>query len=69
MLVIVLAIVVSVYLSKMLNKPIINITNEAKKLSKGNLKLNFENGIAAGRKGETGIAVGSFRPVAINAGD
>ena len=42
MIIIVLAILMSFHLSKMLNEPIINITNEAKKLSKGNLKLNFE---------------------------
>ncbi len=42
MIIIVLAILISIHLSKMLNEPIINITNEAKKLSKGNLKLNFE---------------------------
>lgn len=42
LIVIVLAIVVSIYLSKMLNKPIIQITNEAKKLSKGNTSLNLE---------------------------
>ena len=40
-IVIILAIVVSIYLSKMLNKPIINITNEAKKLAKGN-KINIK---------------------------
>ena len=42
MIIIVLAILMSFHLSKTLNEPIINITNEAKKLSKGNLKLNFE---------------------------
>ena len=42
LIIIVLAILISIHLSKMLNEPIINITNEAKKLSKGNLKLNFE---------------------------
>lgn len=40
-IVIVVAIIVSIYLSKMLNKPIINITKEAKKLSKG-AKVNIE---------------------------
>jgi len=42
LIVIILAIVVSIYLSKMLNKPIAQITKEAKKLSKGNTSLNFE---------------------------
>ena len=42
LIVILLAIIVSIYLSKMLNKPILNITNEAKKLAKGNSELNIE---------------------------
>ncbi|MBQ3021266.1 MAG: HAMP domain-containing histidine kinase [Bacilli bacterium] len=42
MLIIILAIIVSIYLSKMINKPIINITNEAKKLAKGNNEINIE---------------------------
>ena len=42
LIVIILAIMVSIYLSKMLNKPIINITREAKKLSKGNKELELE---------------------------
>ena len=42
LIVIVLAIVVSIYLSKMLNEPIQKITNEAKKLSQGKKSLNFE---------------------------
>ena len=42
LIVIVLAVIVSIYLSKMLNQPIIYITNEAKKLSKGNKLLNLK---------------------------
>ena len=42
LIIILLAIIVSVYLSKMLNKPILNITKEAKKLAKGNSELNIE---------------------------
>ena len=42
LIIILLAIIVSVYLSKKLNKPIINITKEAKKLAKGNHELNIE---------------------------
>lgn len=42
MIIIILAIIVSVYLSKLLNKPIINITKEAKKLAKGNSELNIQ---------------------------
>lgn len=42
LIVILLAIIVSIYLSKMINQPIINITNEAKKLSKGNKQLKLE---------------------------
>ncbi len=37
--IILLSILVSIYLSKMLNKPIINITNEAKKLASGNKEI------------------------------
>ena len=42
LIVIILAIVISIYLSKMLNDPIVKITKEAKKLSKGNKILHFE---------------------------
>lgn len=42
LIIVVLAILISIHLSKSLTKPIINITNEAKKLSKGNLVLDFE---------------------------
>lgn len=42
LIVILLAIIVSIYLSKTLNKPILNITKEAKKLAKGNSELNIE---------------------------
>lgn len=42
LIVIILAIVISIYLSKMLNEPIVKITKEAKKLSKGNKILHFE---------------------------
>lgn len=39
--VILLSIIVSIYLSKTLNKPIINITKEAKKLASGNKEINI----------------------------
>ena len=42
LIVIMLALLVSIYLSKMLNEPIIKITKEAKKLSKGNNALKLE---------------------------
>lgn len=42
LIVILLAVIVSIYLSKMLNKPILNITEYAKKLAKGNNELNIE---------------------------
>lgn len=42
LIVILLAIIVSIYLSKTLNKPILNITKEAKKLAKGNSELSIE---------------------------
>lgn len=42
LIVIILAVVISIYLSKMLNDPIVKITKEAKKLSKGNKILHFE---------------------------
>lgn len=42
LIIIILAIIVSAYLSKMINKPILNITKEAKKLAKGNTELNIE---------------------------
>lgn len=42
LIVIILAVIVSIYLSKMLNKPILNITEYAKKLAKGNSELNIE---------------------------
>lgn len=42
LIVIILAVVISIYLSKMLNEPIVKITKEAKKLSKGNKVLHFE---------------------------
>lgn len=42
LIVILLAVIVSIYLSKMLNKPILNITEYAKKLAKGNSELNIE---------------------------
>ena len=41
LIIIILSIIVSIILSKMLNKPIINITKEAKKLAKGNKELNI----------------------------
>lgn len=41
LIVILLSIVVSTIISKMLNKPIINITKEAKKLATGNKELNI----------------------------
>ena len=41
-IVIIVAVVVSIYLSRMLNEPILKITKEAKKLSKGNKCLKFE---------------------------
>ena len=41
LIVIFLSIIVSTVISKMLNKPIINITNEAKKLANGNRELNI----------------------------
>ena len=43
LIVILLAIIVSAYISKMINKPILNITEEAKKLAKGNKELNIES--------------------------
>ena len=42
LIVIILAIIVSIYISKMLNKPILKITDYAKKLAKGNKELNIE---------------------------
>lgn len=42
LIIIILAVIVSIYLSKSLNKPILNITKEAKKLAKGNSELNIE---------------------------
>lgn len=42
LIVIMLAVVVSIYLSKTINKPIVKITKEAKKLAKGNRELNIE---------------------------
>ena len=41
MIIILFSSLVSIYLSKILNKPIINITNEAKKLASGNKELNI----------------------------
>lgn len=41
LIVIFLSIIVSTVISKMLNRPIINITNEAKKLANGNRELNI----------------------------
>lgn len=42
LIIIILAIIVSIYLSKSLNRPLLNITKEAKKLAKGNSELNIE---------------------------
>lgn len=42
LIVILLAIIVSIYLSKMINKPIIKITKEAKRMAKGNTELKIE---------------------------
>ena len=41
LIIILFSSLVSIYLSKILNKPIINITNEAKKLASGNKELNI----------------------------
>lgn len=43
LIVILLAIIVSAYISKMINKPILNITEEARKLANGNKELNIES--------------------------
>lgn len=42
LIIIILAIIVSAYISKMINKPILNITKEAKKLAKGNSEIKIE---------------------------
>ena len=42
LIIILLAIIVSIYISKMLNKPILNLTKEAKKLAKGNREIKIE---------------------------
>lgn len=41
-IVILVAVIVSIYLSRMINKPIINITNYAKELAKGNKNIKIE---------------------------
>ena len=41
---IILAIILSIFISRMINKPIINITNQAKELSKGNYNIKFDGG-------------------------
>ena len=43
-MVLLMSLIISFFFSRRLTKPITNITNEAKKLSKGNYNVNFEKG-------------------------
>ena len=38
------AVIISIFITRMVNKPIINITNQAKELSKGNYNIKFDGG-------------------------
>ena len=41
---ILVAVIISIFITRMVNKPIINITNQAKELSKGNYNIKFDGG-------------------------